>query len=547
MHSGHVMDPIPAHLLNEFVYCPRLFYLEDVQGRFEDSDDTVLGRDRHHAVDQPRGAAPPPEEGEVHRARSVSLSSADLGVSARIDVVEGADGWVVPVEIKKGRPQPGGQPWPNHRAQVVVQAMLLNEAGYACSLADVYYAASQQRLTVDVSESERTWTRSVIDNAFVVRDWARAPAPLVDSPKCDRCSLAGICLPDETNHLTGKISHAARRVLPRDPDARPAYVTEPGASVKVRHEQLVVHKDGAELAAFRLLDVAQLAVFGRVQVSTPALHVLFDRRIPVLWFSFGGWLKGWSNSPPDFYAQLRRSQILAHAQGGRGLPNRFVEGKIRNARTLLRRHLNGKSGAAAELRELAAQAGACTSMSSLLGVEGMAARRYFEEFPELLKQPSFQLAFSTGGRNRRPPTDQVNALLSFCYALLVKDLVATALSTGLDPHLGLYHSTRGNRPALALDLAEEFRPLIADSVVLRLINNYEIDDADFLSRAGAVNLTAQGRRKVINAYENRLATTVRHPEFDYELSYRRVLDLQARLLAGTLVGEVEEYRPMVTR
>lgn len=120
-------------------------------------------------------------------------------------------------------------------------------------------------------------------------------------------------------------------------------------------------------------------------------------------------------------------------------------------------------------------------------------------------------------------------MLSFCYALLVKDLVATALGIGLDPHLGLYHGTRGNRPALALDLAEEFRPLIADS------------------RAGAVNLTAEGRRKVIHAYENRLATAVRHPEHDYELSYRRVLDLQARLLAATLVGEVEEYHPMVTR
>lgn len=541
------MDPIPAHLLNAFVYCPRLFYLEDVQGRFEDFDDTVLGRDRHHAVDQPRGAAPPPDEGEVNRARSVSLSSTDLGVSARIDVVEGADGWVVPVEIKKGRPQSEGQPWPSHRAQVVAQAMLLKEAGYACSRADVYYADVHQRLTVEVSETEQAWARSVIRDAFVVRDLARAPAPLVDSPKCDRCSLAGICLPDETNHLTGEVSHTARRVLPRDPDTRPAYVTEPGASVKVRHEQLMVHKDGAELAAFRLLDVAQLAVFGRVQVSTPALHVLFDRRIPVLWFSFGGWLKGWSSSPPDFYAQLRRSQVLAHSQGGWGLPNRFVEGKIRNARTLLRRHLNGKCGAPAELRQLAAQADTCTSMSSLLGVEGMAARRYFEAFPELLKQPSFQLAFRAGGRNRRPPTDQVNALLSFCYALLTKDLVATALGIGLDPHLGLYHSTRGNRPALALDLAEEFRPLIADSVVLRLVNHHEIDDADFLSRAGAVNLTPRGCRKVIHAYENRLAKTVRHPEYGYELSYRRVLDLQARLLAATLVGDVEEYHPMVTR
>lgn len=188
------MDLIPAHLLNAFVYCPRLFYLEDVQGRFEDSDDTVLGRDRHYAVDQPRGAAPTPGEGEVQRARSISLSSTALGVSARIDIVEGADGWVVPVEFKKGRPQPGGRPWPNHRAQVVVQAMLLSEAGYACRRADVYYADSQQRSTVDVSESDQTWARSVIDDAFAVRE-SDSCAGAVGGQSEMRSLLAGRDLP----------------------------------------------------------------------------------------------------------------------------------------------------------------------------------------------------------------------------------------------------------------------------------------------------------------------------------------------------------------
>jgi CRISPR-associated protein Cas1 len=131
--------------------------------------------------------------------------------------------------------------------------------------------------------------------------------------------------------------------------------------------------------------------------------------------------------------------------------------------------------------------------------------------------------------------------------MLTKDLFAVTLGVGFDPYLGVYHRSRYGRPALALDLAEEFRPLVADSVVLALLNNGEIGPTDFISRAGGVALTPDGRRAVIRAYERRLSTVVTHPEFGYKISYRRVLDVQARILAAALVGELPEYVPMVTR
>jgi CRISPR-associated protein Cas1 len=155
--------------------------------------------------------------------------------------------------------------------------------------------------------------------------------------------------------------------------------------------------------------------------------------------------------------------------------------------------------------------------------------------------------FSQLGRNRRPPRDPLNALLSFCYSMLTKDLVAVTLGVGLDPYLGVYHRSRYGRPSLALDLAEEFRPLIADSVVIALLNNGEITSADFIRRAGAVSLMPDARRTVLRAYERRLDAEVKHPMFGYRISYRRVLDLQARLLAATIVGEIPTYPPMVTR
>ncbi|HUO39913.1 MAG TPA: CRISPR-associated endonuclease Cas1 [Mycobacterium sp.] len=191
----------------------------------------------------------------------------------------------------------------------------------------------------------------------------------------------------------------------------------------------------------------------------------------------------------------------------------------------------------------------CGDFAALLGIEGTAARLYFAQFPKMLSKAcsGFGAEFSLLGRNRRPPPDPINALLSFCYSMLTKDLVAVTLGVGLDPYLGVFHRSRHSRPALALDLAEEFRPLIADSVVIGVLNNGEIGPRDFVRRGGAVALTGEGRKSVLRAYERRLDTAIRHPVFGYRITYRRVLDVQARLLAAVLVGELPEYMPMVTR
>jgi CRISPR-associated protein Cas1 len=227
----------------------------------------------------------------------------------------------------------------------------------------------------------------------------------------------------------------------------------------------------------------------------------------------------------------------------------MIAGKIRNCRVLLRRH--GGEAATRRVSQLAAladKAEQAEDAASLLGIEGTAARLYFETFPSLLSAadrlpgPSF-----TGLRNRRPPTDAVNCLLSFCYGLLAKETLAACLVVGFDPYIGLYHRPRFGRPALALDLAEEFRPLLADSTVLTCVNNREIAPSDFVVRAGAVALTAGGRKAVIRAWERRMTTEVRHPLFGYQVSYRRAVELQARMLAARLTGELSVYSPLVTR
>jgi len=214
----------------------------------------------------------------------------------------------------------------------------------------------------------------------------------------------------------------------------------------------------------------------------------------------------------------------------------------------MRNHPELPERTSADLKRYSETVRQADGTASLLGLEGMAARTYFSAFGGMLKgQTADAWHFNFNGRNRRPPLDAVNALLSFAYAMLVKDLTITLHTVGLDPFLGFYHALRYGRPALALDMMEEFRPIIADSVVLWTINNRVLAQQDFIKRGRAVALTSDARKKFINAYERRLDTLVTHPIFGYRISYRRVLEVQARLLGRYLTGEIAAYPSFRTR
>lgn len=545
-----VPDLMPARMIAAYAYCPRLFFLEWVQSRFAENEDVAAGRLAHRAVDESRGVVPGPGLVEdLRRATSVMLSAPRLGMVARIDVLEGAGQEVVPVDFKVGH-EPERGPWPSDRVQLGVQALVLRENGYRCERGVIYYAASRRRVEVPIDDDLLAETLEAAIGARKLAAEGEPPPPLVDSPKCPRCSLVGICLPDELNLLSGRSAQRPRRLVPSDGAARPLYVTKQGATARRRGDRVVVTDGDDVVAEVRLLDVSQVCVFGRVQVTTQLLHACFDAEIPVLWFSFGGWFRGMALGLPSRWCDVRMRQVAAAWRGELHAAREFVAGKVRNARTLLRRNARTAVSRAVEvLGELADRARAATTMAELLGVEGTGARVYFQAFPAMLR-PDLRLPggpFRFEGRRRRPAPDAVNCLLGFAYALLVKDLTATLAGVGLDPYIGLYHRPRFGRPALALDLAEEFRPLIADSVVLTAINNGEVKPSDFITRGEAVSLTPDGRRAMISAYERRLDTTVRHPLFGYTITYRRVLEVQARLLAAYLIGDVDRYVPFTTR
>lgn len=556
MYSG-LPETVPARMVNEFVYCPRLFHLEWVQSRFTCNDDVEEGLYVHRVVDRPGGTMPAPdypaELSSGRAARSVWVTSPTLKVTAKIDLVEVDDtGVVVPVDYKKGHPAKGGRAWPADRVQSVLQGLVLRDAGYQVYEAEIWYDETRQRVTIPLDEESIASTRQVVADLWDVARRSAAPAPLVDSPKCPRCSLVGICLPDEITTLRQRDADRSRprRIVPSNPDPQPLYVHEQGAVVGIHGERVEVHSQGKVIAKIRIIDVSQVNLFGNINMTPQVMRQLFAREIPVCWFSYGGWFTGMAHGLPAKNVDLRRAQYLMGVDQALGVARKLVEAKVRNSRTLLRRNARGDATSQiAALARLASDASNALSFPTLLGVEGAAARLYFSRFAETLTPATTVPVglFEQNGRGRRPPPDPVNALLSFTYALLVKDFTTTLTTVGLDPYFGVYHTPRFGRPALALDLAEEFRPLIAESVVLQVINNGEITDSDFLMRAGGCQLQSQGRRALLRAYDRRLSHEIKHPVFGYRVSYRRAIEVQCRIFAAHALGELDSFTPFTTR
>ncbi len=554
-----VPELVPARMLNEHTYCPRLAYLEWVQGDFADNADTIDGQFQHRNVNIETGSLPDPDKPVEERlhARSVMLSAPTIGLIARMDLIEADGKKVTPVDYKRGRaPDTAEQAWEPERVQLCAQALILEENGYEVERGILYFVISKQRVEVPIDAELRARTLELLAELRATSEQPQAPPPLVDSPKCPRCSLVGICLPDETNLLRGlEDSDRVRRLVPARDDALPLYVQSAGAKIGRSGAELVVETRDKEKHTVRITDTSHVVLFGAVQISTQAVQDLCDRNIPVVYLSSGGWFFGMTRGMDHKNVDLRRRQFAAAASTERSLQiaRRLVGVKIRNSRTIIRRNASDPPTRTLQrLKELITTAEEATSLESLLGVEGTAARLYFEAYGEMLRPPkddgdTSALTFDFDGRNRRPPRDPVNSLLSLGYAMLAKDLTIALQAVGFDPYLGFYHQPRYGRPALALDVMEEFRPLIVDSVVLSAINTGAVKLPDFIRRGGAVTLTQAGRGKFIRAYERRMDEEITHPIFGYRISYRRTLEVQIRLLARFLTGEIDEYPPFATR
>lgn len=552
---------LPARMVNEYVYCPRLAYLEWVQGEWADTADTVEGRHAHRRVDKVRGTPPEPaaagtteEDTSIH-VHSLELSSDTLGLIAKLDLAEFEGRRALPVDYKRGkRPHVAHGAYEPERVQLCVQAMLLEEHGYEAGEGVLYFVSSRERVKVAFDDELRATTRAAAAGLRLIATGGQAPPPLENSPKCPRCSLAAICLPDEVHYLRTQQTPPRPLAVGQAP-ALPMYVQARGAKVAKKGEVLEVSVDDEKVASARLMDISQLVLQGGVYLTGPAQHELMARGVPITWLSHGGWFLGHTVGLGHKNVELRTAQYRASFDTGHclRLARDVVVAKIRNQRTLLRR--NWKRGDMPEellagFRHDIDDAERAHDLPQLLGVEGNAAARYFRHFNAMISLPeegAKDWPFDFERRTRRPPTDPVNALLSYAYSLLSRSVAVTLTAVGFDAYRGFYHQPRYGRPALALDVMEPFRPLLADSAVLTAINNGEVAPGDFVRAGGAVNLSERGRRAFIAAFERRMGQEITHPIFGYAAQYRQILEIQCRLLGRHLLGEIDRYPNFTTR
>ncbi|GAB4249387.1 MAG: CRISPR-associated endonuclease Cas1 [Acidobacteriota bacterium] len=551
MNEVKVVIPelIPVRMLNEYVYCPRLAYLEWADGEFAHNAYTIEGRGVHKNVDQ--GKEPLPEESEefTRKLRSVTLSSERLGIISRLDVVETAGNSAVPVDYKRGkRPHVPGEVHEPEKVQLCAQGLLLQEHGYECDHGLIYFAGSRERVPVVFTPELIDKTLRVIAELREAVQKEQPPEPLEDSPKCPKCSLLPICLPDEVHWLRYE-RRPPRPLAPRQETAWPVYVTGWGGWIRKRGGLLEIDRPDGEKCSVRINEISQLVLVGPVNISTGALVDLVGRGIPVTYLSAGGWFLAHTTGTGHHNVQVRMRQhrLASNRRIRLRVARAVVAAKISNQRTLLRRNAAGVSAEVlASLKQLRNRARRADSLETLLGLEGAAAALYFGSFSEFWKG-TYAPEFDFQGRNRRPPKDPVNCMLSFAYTLLLRHWTVALSAVGLDPYRGFFHEPRFGRPALALDLMEPYRPLLADSAVITAVNNGEISPEDFIVGSNATAFSERGRKRFLQVFERCMDREFTHPVFGYRISYRRALEVDARLFGRFLNGEFAHVPVWTTR
>lgn len=328
------------------------------------------------------------------------------------------------------------------------------------------------------------------------------------------------------------------------------YINEQGARLKKSEHRLIVEKEGRTIASVPCHKIEQIIIYGNIEITTPAISFVLRNDIDTVFMTEKGKYKGRLISRNFRHSELRMKQyefclnkekILKTAQ-------KIVLGKIANYRVFIKRHNSMGNEALAvismKLKQYLEMLDTTNDLEKLRGYEGITAKLYFESLTSIIKQP---LGFK--GRNRRPPTDPVNSLLSFGYTILFQKFFSLINLVGLDPYLGFFHSLEYNRPSLVLDIMEEFRPLIVDTTVVSMINKRQINGSDFNQNPSDHSVTIS--KGVIGLYmknlEERLETKIHYTRENQDLSYHQVMEKQVRLIARIIMGEEEEYMPYIAR
>jgi CRISP-associated protein Cas1 len=542
-------ETLRVSALHALAYCPRLFYLEEVEELYTQNAEVFAGRRLHAEL----------EKQEDEEWEDLYLESEELGLRGRVDALRNRDGQTIPYEHKRGRcyrddrKQP--QAWESDKLQILAYCCLLESAlKIVVAEGRIRYHADNILIRISLDDEGRNAVREAIKKARSIRKSIHRPPVTENDRLCAKCSLSSVCLPEEA-----RLSHNKEwqpiRLFPKDDDRQILHILEVGTAVGKTGDQLKMTRRNQPIEKVAIQQIEQVVLHSFSQISTQALHFCAHQGIGVHFISGGGrYIGSFDSRQGSIQRRIRQYQALSQPETCLKLAQKLASCRGQGQRKFLMRGQRGNKGKSAKLersitqmKSILKQIPKTPSLDSLLGVEGSLAALYFEVLPCLIHADvPPELHFSH--RNRRPPKDRFNALLSFGYALLIKDVMNAILTVGLEPALGFYHQPRSQAAPLALDLMEIFRVPLVDLPVMAAVNRGQWDvSADFEVRGPQVWLSEAGRRKFVNLYEQRKEETWKHPATGYSLTYRRLLELEVRLLEKEWLGEGGLFAGLVLR
>lgn len=529
-------ESIPISIISHWKFCPRRAWLEAMGERSPLVEQLAAGKTAHKKVDTPT-------KHDSSKIQGVDIRHKTLGYHGRIDLATRLpNGSFRLTEYKATPVKLRPEITETNRLQLTLQLIAMEDMGNEVSDCEIYFPNHHKSVPVELDFKDREVAVSAINETRQVIDNPKAPPPLLDDPKCMRCSHSSICLPEERQE-----AEVRRRIMVPDPGAEVLHLTTPGSRATIRTGRVVVTKEHEEIASLPLERIAAVVVHGNVDLSGALIRELLWLGVACIWCTGAGRVVGWTGGAKLPNGGARCTQFSESAQGRMDLAREFIVAKISNQATILRRY-GGDPSIVKRLRSSAKEAAKAPDREQLFGTEGRAAGWYFGSFRKLLARGvDSSIAEQFQGRVGRGAIDPLNVSLNYAYGIILGETTRAILACGLDPHAGFLHSSGRNKPALSLDLMEEFRAPIADSAVLAAFNNGEITPASFSMVLKSARFTQTGRKKLIAAVERRLSTEFLHPVFDYRMTWRRAIEVQARMVLGVLDGTQANYKGIRVR
>ena len=566
-----MMPTLHVHSLHALAYCERLFYLEEIENLRVADARVYAGRRLHVEIER--------EEGDGGEWLQLALESSRWGLIGKVDCIRRRDGMLIPYEHKRGRAHDNvsGTPdaWPNDRLQIIAYAALVEEhSGRAVTEGRIRYHADNVTVRVAIDDAARRVLVEAVSRAHELQASVVRPPVTEDERLCVNCSLAPVCLPEEARlaeRLVPERKPAGQpdtavssaqptiRLFPVDDDRHSLHVLTPGSRVGRKGNRIEVvppkGNDGTTVL-YPVQEIGQVVLHGFAQISTQALAFCAQHEVGVHWLTGGGrYLGSWASGVGSVQRRIRQYKALTDSTLRLRLAKRLAEARVRTQLSFLLRATResgrGKTDQIHDsiniIRRLLSPMSRADSIHSLRGYEGSIGAQYFRALPDLISGEA-GAEMKPDGRTRRPPCDRCNAILSFGYALLLRDVMNAILVVGLDPSLGFYHQPRSQAAPLALDLMELFRVPLVDVPVVASVNRRQWDKIADFERAGQqVWLSDIGKKKLIAIYERRKLDQWKHPVIGYSLSYSRLLELEVRLLEKEFMGEGGLYARMRLR